>query len=205
MLALAQDIVVPSGQAASATGSKALLIEILPTLIAAVAVLGTFYGIQHTNRINAQLQQDRLEAEERVQNRSMLRAKGESLFILIDTFEKEFRQNAYLIAINIGEKGAKHALEGVDLKAAGTHIQQIEMYTLVYFPDASSILMELTSRWENRGELIMKLKKVTTPQQAEAMMIEVGMLSTYIAEYAEKLQKEITRILQQLHADIFTA
>lgn len=67
-----------------------LVISFGSAAISLTAVAATFYGVRYTNKINVQLQDDRLPFDERRQNREMLRQKGDELYTVLDGFQSEF-------------------------------------------------------------------------------------------------------------------
>jgi hypothetical protein len=52
-------------------------------IVSLTAVLATVYSVRYTNKVSLLLQGQKLQSDERSQHLSMLRAKGEELYMLI--------------------------------------------------------------------------------------------------------------------------
>ena len=83
--------------------------------------------------MSIRLQSDRLAAEERKQNRDLLRAKGEELYILIDDFENDFRKASSSVAEHYFTKPNQPQGDTGDYNSSNTKFQRIDMLTNVYF------------------------------------------------------------------------
>lgn len=174
----------------------------VPYVISLVAVVATFYGIRYTNRVNIQLQQDRIRSDERLRNQEILRSKGEHLYAAIDEFEKSFRHNITAVSITLTKDGKQKAIGVMDLRTCSTALQTIEMLSKVYFPSTAIALEELDANWEKRGTISIKIMDSSDQLTAEKTAKELILLSTFIADSATKLQKEVIRSLQKLLADV---
>jgi hypothetical protein len=170
----------------------------IPYLISLGAVVATFYGIRHTNEVNARLQEQRLRSEERSQDRSMLRLKGEELFMLIHTFRSDLGENIGSIASALLGDGKSEAVRVTDIRSSNSASLRIEMLTRVYFPDAAPALDKLKV---HHGKILAELLKVATcntPKQCEEVSLQLVIMVSELTEISYQLQKMIVGGLREL-------
>lgn len=179
------------------------LLNGIPYLISLAAVLGTFYGIRYTNRVNIALQRDRIRSDERMKHQEILRSKGEQLYSAIQMFESAFRTNALDVAIAlIQNEGNEKAVEVLDMRECNKSLLAIEMLAKVYFPSTVKALEDLEALWRVFGITSTKIVKSKDVKQLQSTANEIVAVSGKIAEGAENLQREVIKSLQHLHADL---
>jgi hypothetical protein len=182
--------------------TTALVWTSIPYVLSLAAVIGTFYGIIHTNKVSIRLQSDRLEAEERKQNRDLLRAKGEELYILIDEFERDFREASSAVANHYYTKPNQPKGDAGDYNSSNSKFQRIDMLTNVYFPSAVPAFQALKTKRDRMasvaGEMMMG---VVTIQEIPIgdVVLSVG---ADVQEHSRQLQKAIMSFLSTLHSDL---
>jgi hypothetical protein len=182
--------------------TTASLVAAIPYVLSLAAVVGTFYGIVHTNTVNVRLQNDRLKSEERKQNRELLRAKGEELYILLDDHEKELRRQILEVVNSVPPDPAYRPGTFGDYNDAATKLQRIEMLTSVYFPSALGILNKLKSYRQALSQTNSGLHQSQVRNRTDYLTGELMSLCEEVKMHSEALQGEITAILSVLHADV---
>jgi hypothetical protein len=184
--------------------TTASLVAAIPYILSLAAVVGTFYGIIHTNKVNVRLQNDRLKAEERKQNRELLRSKGEELFILLDDHEIELRRQILEVVNSVPPDPAYRPGTFGDYNDAATKLQRIEMLTSVYFPSALETLIKLKSYRQKVSQANSGLYQSQVRNRTDYLTGELMSLCEEVKMHSEALQREITTLLSTLHADVLS-
>jgi hypothetical protein len=181
----------------------ASVVTAIPYVLSLAAVIGTFVGIFYTNWINVRLQNDRLRAEDRRQNRELLRAKGEELYLLIDDHEKTLRHTIVetVTAYEVG-KGTQSVEIVCDRNRSNSMLLRIEMLTNVYFPIAESALRKLESYRQPLSNFISFLRQSNEAPRREYLVNELWNLVEEVQRNSDSLQQEIMHFLGTLHADL---
>lgn len=176
----------------------AAVVTAIPYLISLCAVAGTFYGIQHTNRVNLRLQQERLRSDDRNEYRSIVRTKGEELYMLINDFKTDLSTSLSDILQTLLKEGKYQAVASGDIRASNSASLKIEMLTRVYFPDAVPQLEKLR---EHHGMILAEMLKITdcnTDTQCTKFVGTMMLLSTQTTDLTYQLQRAIVSDLQKL-------
>jgi hypothetical protein len=182
--------------------TTALVLTSIPYILSLAAVIGTFYGIIHTNTVSIRLQSDRLAAEERKQNRDLLRAKGEELYILIDDFENDFRKASSSVAEHYFTKPNQPQGDTGDYNSSNTKFQRIDMLTNVYFPSAVPVLQALKTKRDRMASVSVVILKGASSLENRPIGDVVLFIVAEVQEHSQQLQKAIMSFLSTLHSDL---
>jgi len=175
----------------------AILISAASAVVSFAAVCGTFYGVRYTNRINRQMQDERLHSEERRQNRDMLRAKGEELVTLIGTYEAGFRDAIVQMSQDLITTGTLN-IENLVFRPTSDALVRIEMLGKIYFPAAGPHLQEVRALYDSLTPILDKIFEEDRNKVAKHLM----MLSFEMDNKSKALQRAVIEILQALHRDL---
>jgi hypothetical protein len=191
----------------------AIVVPAIPYLLSLLAVLATFYGIRHTNKVNAELQDRRLTAEQQRLNRDLLRSKGEELFILLDRHEQELRkvivETHARIANSLGYKReGNHSplspdLQG-DYNATNSMLQSIEMLAMIYFPLGLGSLQRLLSYRQTVSNTFSQLLQSNERVRTHLLNDQLLEIAEDVQNNSIELRSTVMFSLQSLHADIGT-
>jgi hypothetical protein len=184
--------------------NAALILGLGSVAISLAAVVATFWGIQHTNKINREMQDDRLRFDERRQDREMLRLKGEEAFELIGSFELSFRQNLIDLTSELIKQGVYTLgapFSDISLTESTRMRRRVELLVKTYFPTAIPNL-EFFAVYEKQLSLCLE----GWPSQSAALVQktagELVMITVHVDEHSQKLQGAIVAALQKLHEEV---
>ncbi len=182
--------------------TTALVWTSIPYVLSLAAVIGTFFGIIYTNKVGTRLQSDRLKAEERKQNRDLLRAKGEELYILIDDFERDFRDASLAVAKHYCTKPNQPLADAGDYNSSHSKFKRIDMLTNVYFPSAVPAFQTLKTKHDQGMDLAGKM--IMGEVTIQGMSVDGAVVSVYldVQKQSRQLQEAILSFLSTLHSDL---
>jgi hypothetical protein len=178
-----------------------LLLSLGSAVVSLMAVVATFYGIRFTNKVNMQLQNDRLRFDERRQNQEMLRAKGEELFSLINAFEASFRKNAIGFSRELTASGRFNRDNTWSFVECTGLRQRIELLTKTYFPAANPQFERLATYEKALSSCMTQLSR-TNSIGAEKTGNQLLLISVDVDANSIELQQTVIRLLQKLHDDV---
>jgi len=177
------------------------LLEIaIPYLISLCAVLATFYGVRHTNRVNMALQRERLLSDERNQDRAVIRAKGEELYMLLRDFRTDLGKTIETISNALLNDGKNKAIEVANLRISNNSSLRIEMLTEVYFPKEVNELEKVKSHHGKILAEMLKIIKVDTDEQSKTLIMQLISMASEMTTLTYRFQKALISDLQTMGA-----
>jgi hypothetical protein len=128
----------------------------------------------------------------------MLRAKGEELFMLVDSFKADFGTSISDVLVTLTTNGKYDAAGATNIRGSNSASLRIEMLTRVYFPQATP---ELEALREHHGKILaemLNLVKCNTQVQCNKFSADMMLLMSQMTEPTYKLQKAVMRDLRAL-------
>jgi hypothetical protein len=178
-----------------------LLIAAITPVVSLAAVLATVYSVRHTNKVSLLLQEQRFQSEERSQHRNMLRAKGEELYMLVDTFKTDFGKSIADVLAALTTDGKYNAAGATNIRGSNSASLRIEMLTRVYFPRATPELEALKAHHGKMLAEMLNLVKCNTEAQCSKFTVGMMMLTSQLTEPTYELQKAVMRDLRALDGE----